>query len=255
MSPLVLLPIADDETRWSTIERYGEAGRREHGGKKTPADFSGSVHVAQADKGISVRLNGKAQYAWAESAFSPLDVDDVEAVADYLDAIFTVAFEDDRYCEAKYPDPLAFFGEPPDELRVLDIDAGDTFHLDYCVPDTVVGVDPETGALIRSTSGGFINDDRPQLRSLAKLAWQWYSRTRKALSFRTKTITSELRIGDYVSQVNETYNVNTVNTVITRIELDVPYSEGEKPDDPTFSVQTGFAEFDPLAVVPEGSDQ
>lgn len=251
MTPLVLFPTAADPNRWTTIERYGEAGYSEHSNRNTASDFSGSVSVAPGDNGISIRIHGKPQHVIALSTFSPLDVDNIKPVADYLDAIFTVAFADDRYCQEQYP-VQGFVGVVSDGIRVLDIDAGDKFRLDYCVPDTVVGVNFETGELIRSTSGGFIRDDRPQLYSLARLAYEWYAHIRKAITFRTRAITSALRVGDFVSQVNETHNVHEVNTIITKIEIDFPYSEGERPEPPTFSVQTGFASFDPLAAIPEG---
>ncbi len=244
--PLAIFKIPGTE-RYQRIERFGDIGKIEFSGRRIALDFSGEVQVVPGDRAVHVRIHGAPQHVIASADFTKLDgVDDNLHIVNFRDAVFTVAFADDRFCEATYPPDRP----ARDEVRVMVIEAGDRFLADWCVPGTVVDVDRETGELVRSDSGGWINDDQPQLASLAKLAFEWYGVTRRRLKFSTRTVTNALHIGDYVTRVNKERNIVDVGTVITGLAITIPVSESPTPEPPQLVVETDFAAFDPLATLP-----
>lgn len=246
--PFVLFPVPSEPERYSYIDRFGDLGALEHSQLRRAIDFSGHVSVAPGDNGIRIELHGAPQHMIAATDFAGgIATDEGFVICDYRDALFTVAFADDRHCLGSWPEHVLAVN---DEIRTLDIEAGDRYKQDWCVPQTVVGIDYETGELLRSTSGGWINDDRDQLVSLARLAWEWYSRRRKALSFRTRTITGAIRIGDYIAALNEQHNVHSIDSVVTEIVLEHPVTEGPMPEPPSLQITTSFGELDVLGLVP-----
>jgi len=130
------------------------------------------------------------------------------------------------------------------------IDTQDLYRLDYLVPDTVVRVDGTTGALVRA-GGGYLRDDREQLRRLATMAYQWYSQRRTALEFSTAQVRGDLWLGDLVTEIGdqsiEGGHQQDVFSVVTSIALALPPGTvSTPPPAPRIHFTTAFGELDPL---------
>lgn len=174
----------------------------------------------------------------------------------------TICYEDDRFCESIYP-PKVLIGL--DNVRVLRVDAGKDYRLDWVQPETVVDLDEE-GNAVTSSSGGYIRDDRLGLEEIARRAYGFYGVIRGILkmSMDYRNTASGIRLGRLVSKIrNGSENLavfefdppdwqpkyDVVDSVITEIRVDFPYAESETPIDrigrPKMSIQTSFGELDP----------
>lgn len=192
----------------------------------------------------------------------PMDIDNEEVgKVDWRKMKATIAYEDDRFCESVYPPVIVGTVE---SVRVLRIDMGDDYKLDWVEKDTVIDIDA-TGNLVKS-NGGFIRDDRLELEEITRRAYGYYSSIRGKLTLKTDygNIASGLTLGRMISRVrngsldvepvdtnppNFQPNWRIVDTVITEIRVDLPYSESQTPIDrlgrPTMQIQTSFGELDP----------
>jgi hypothetical protein len=215
--------------------------------------WSARVDVA-GDGALMIDVDGE-QHWIAETDFTRLADLDPEPFADFRDMIVTASVEWSQFAEGAYPEEIPFQIDAPRELLIL---AGDTFRCDYVVPDTVVGIDAEDGTLER-TNGGYLQDDRTQLATIARQAYEWYSLIRKAITLETKIITGELQLGDFIVSLGDpalgaavvTEDVNSVLTAIkiTMQLLESPAESGGVPPPPSIRYETGYGELDPLAFV------
>ena len=249
----VLVPDPAVEDKYRYIDKQG-ALNTETTAWNEDRRWSAAVSIDDDGKSIRLSVHQKPRHILAGDDFSPQDFDMVLPAADWRDFIFTVAVEDDRYTEGRYPEDANL---PTDvqQLRQLRIDVGDDFRYDYLVPDTVVGIDVE-GNLLR-TNGGKVRDDRPQLNDIARMAFEWYSSRKQMLRFRTGQDSSEISLGVMVTEFVYSTDSNPpppedVNTVITEISKTWPLTEsedtsgGSEPDATMLMVETDFSELDPL---------
>lgn len=229
-------------------------------------DWSSTVRVVKDDTSFHIKLSGKdtRPHSIAKSTLLPLDVDEEdEGKVDWQKMIATIAYEGDRYCESVYPPEILGI---IDNLRVLRVDAGRDYKLDWVQPDTVVDIDAE-GQLVRSDSGGYIRDDRLELEDIARRAHGYYGVQRGILSLTSgyKDTGSGIRLGRMISKVrNGSVDVDAgdplagptyvplwrnVNSVITSIKVVIPYQESEAPvtelPPVTIAIKTAFGELDP----------
>lgn len=203
---------------------------------------------ADDPRAVMLEVIGGPQHAIAFTDFTPLAVDDEVGEWDWRNAILTVAIEDDRFAEGRFPaTPQSGF----DVTRTLVIEAGDGYRLDYVAPNTAVAVDPAFGTLKTST-GGFVRDDRPALRGIAELAWQWYSQERKAITYSTSAMqgSTVFELGYFILSVGaEEGDAQTqdVNSCITEIEIVSELGEGTSdPPPPRMTFRTAFGELDAM---------
>lgn len=121
--------------------------------------------------------------------------------------------------------------------RVLVIDVPDA-RLDYVLPETVVGV--ESGAIAKTTNGGYVRDDRERVRSIVNATAEWFGRVKRAVEFSYKQPRKLLAIGDLITSVEGESLQQDINTPVTSIS----YSLGNGNQSGETKIATGFAEVD-----------
>ena len=206
--------------------------------------FSISVQTQEDRPGLVLRVSGAAQHVFCTGDWSPIDEseeygDEAQSTYNWRDNLLaTVALDADWHFEERWPDQIA---GNPDVVRVMRINAGHRAQCHYVAPNTVVGL--EDGELQRTTTGGFVRDDRPQLKAIARTAWEWYGVTRRALSLTYKQVAGVFRAGDLICQIGKNETLQDIRTVITEVRIDLAKSEH---DIHRTHVRTQFAELDPM---------
>lgn len=188
--------------------------------KHSQNSWSLSCRPRATGPGLIVTVSGGPQHRIAKGVFDDIDARDEQPEIDYRDNLLvTVCAESDRHVEAIHPD--TFEGLNPDSLeRPLLIDVPDA-RLDYVVPETVLSLDDQ-GDLERTTAGGFLRDDRPRLKNIAQLAFEWYSVPRAAFEFRVQQLIRPVELGHLITEIGPAGDTDPVNTPITSITLDLP---------------------------------
>jgi len=253
LSPIVAIRLPEDAARWVQIERVGMSAHVETENKDTNKKWSGTVRVPPQSQALEIQISGQPQHVIAASDFSGQTEDPDLGDFDWQYMVCTVAIEDDRHAEGRYPaDGDLWPGAAVQGIRRMFIDAGAGFKRDYVVPGTVVGVDGTTGALKRSTTGGFVRDDTPALERMARMAYEWYATRRAALRFSTSIITDAISLGDMITAIGDTTvtgnHQQSVNSVVTELRLDMPRGEGVQPPPHRIQYQTQYGQLDPLRV-------
>jgi len=260
LPPIVLTPLLDDTNFYVHVENVGIVRSAYYAGTGDDRNWSGSVIVEPDSRSIRVQVTGAPQHKIAKNEFSPVDSSDWAIDRwDWQDFIFTIAVEDERYCEAHYPHDEynnVKFPTGVDAARTLVINVGDGYRQDWVVKETVVGVDGTDGTLIRTTSGGYIRDDRQPMQDLARVAYEWYKDERIALEWTTsvykpfrETVDSNevgIRVGDMVTTVEAGTDQITANTVVTSIQIESPISADAQPGVPRITYATQYADLDPV---------
>lgn len=252
LKPLVLFRRGDwteAKPRYRHAESAGLAAELETAGMQAADTWSSRVHVDQKDGALWIEVSNDPQEVIAKTDFTRL-AEDPEVFADYRQMLATLAVPWSQHCSGIYPVEGTF---GLDTNRVLRIDAGDEFRCDYVVPDTVVALDTG-GQLVRTTTGGYVRDDRTLLTALAQLAWQWYGQVRRSLSFSTSLVNNALELGDFIVSTGDPdiegdVHVDEVNSVISQIRIVSPLSEGEGPLEPTppkIHYESAYGELDVL---------
>lgn len=235
--PLCLLKIEDlgggDLDRYSHIGFLASTsdldGEVDDGGW----NWAGHVQVLDNEAGLAVTITGAPQHIFASSDFAPRESDRPTEL-DYLDnLIVTVFLAADRHVAAHWP--LQPYLPAADVVRRVEIDLGDKAQLWYLPAGTVLGVD-ENCNLIHQPVSMWLKDDRPRMEDLARLAYEWYARERRALAITFKLLTDVMRVGMYIQTVGAGASLKTVNSVITQVIWDVENGRTE--------VQSSFAELD-----------
>ncbi len=154
--------------------------------------------------------------------------------------ICTVAAEADYFVTSNYP--VAPSGDP-DCLKVLHIDASQFCDLHYVAPLTIVGLNK--GALTRTETGGIIKDDRKLLEMISRVAYEWYSVKRQALTIGLRGALKPVEVGDLIVEIGNEDNGTdqAIRTVVTEIEINFARTESSIH---TTKIQTQWAEFDVL---------
>lgn len=236
LRPMAFLKIPGDTDRYGRLDRLHDSSplARLAGGP----DWSITMRMQQNTPGVILQVSGAPQHVIATTDFAGTDPIDEETVElDYLDnLICTVCLEADEYATGKYPEDEAgiLFETIADTIRVLHIDAGEQYRLDYLVPGTVYDVDD--GELVKGTSGGFMRDDRQQLERIARLAYEWYKRPREAFDLEWQDVNGQFELGHLITQIGSAETEREVNTLITEVRYDLVRGATR--------VRTSFAEMD-----------
>lgn len=238
--------------RWQNVEDIGRKAELETEDPDEIEGWSVEVIVPQRDRGIRLHVHGEPRHIIAKTDFTGQPEDMIRGDNDYRDMICTLSVTEDRHAVGLYP-PEVFVDAATDFVRTKVIDAGDAFRQDYVCPETVVDIDND-GALVRS-DGGFVRDDTSVLKAVATVAWEWYGRDRKVLSLTTDILTSEITIGDMVSQIGDDTvpgegNNIFIGTVVTEVRIATRRHTGDgEPDPPRMQITTGWGELDPLQLL------
>lgn len=236
LRPQVFFKIPDQTTRWIEASQIGKLGKEETGQKQNHK-MSVRVEVPVRDKAILLEVNGP-QHAIAFADFSKLTVDPHCGEWDWQTAVFTIALEDDRHCEGKWPDD-ASLAVHTGELRRAVIDVGNEYRTDYIAPHTVLSVNKNDGTLVECTAGGYFQDDRKTLEAKAKLAHSYYSQGRSVLALSCDRPHNCLLLGDYIATTS--LEMDDVGSIVTQLTLRIPASQEERI---LFDLETAHAELD-----------
>lgn len=248
--PIVLVNLPEDTDKYQYVEKVGAAAQLEDtADEDSNRRWSASVKVIPDSLDFEIRVSGQPQHIIAKNHFTPLTDDEEEGTYDYDDFLITLAIECGRRCLASYPEILPL----TDAIRTLYLDAGDGYKLDYVAPGTVVGLDPTTQEPLRSDNGGFVRDDRPALARAARLAYAWYSQTRKSLTLSSLRISKGIWLGDLILSTGDPalpvpgdVHVEQINSCVTDITVEIPLAQGLEPGLPSIQWTTAFGELDPL---------
>jgi hypothetical protein len=202
-------------------------------------DFSCSIRPQERALGIWVKASGGGE--WGQEAIAKTDFTQLEGIdriappLDWREMAVTVALDLDSRVEGAWPPLTEFQGQTIEVARVLVIDLGDHYRLDYVAPQTVKGcVD---GELQREDMGGYYRDDRQKLQDIARLVYEWYARDRKALTLVLRDIALPAGVGTILTTVNRAGEQIDVYTPVTSIHVDLVGG--------VTTLQTDFAELDP----------
>lgn len=234
MPALGIMQVATSTDRWQLIDKLTNC---EFAGS-TPVsdpvgDGFGSYHLRmqQSMPGVLLQANGGLAHTTALNHWNFSDpgteASGTEPELDYSTLRVTVTAEADSYAEGKFPADADLPADVP--LETLIIDAGDHYRLDYLAPNTIVGTDNGTPIL---AIGGRIRDDRAELETLAKMAFQWYGTERTPLKVTFKNIKNVFRLGMMINHIGSGATQVNVNTVVTAIT----YEFHQDPENPTCSM-------------------
>ena len=231
----------ENEDRWTPIDDVGAAAALEQFYSTNCRRWSAEITPLDDRLGVEIRVDGEAQHVLAADEFALRNDFIYGSVSWESSLIVTVCVEEPREAEVRYPadDDVTEYGEL---IRRIRIEAPQ-YELIYVVPNTVVGVDEETQALIR-TNGGWLVDDRPELRLLAQRTYEWHRLPRYAVSLSTGWIDGAVQIGRYITSITDPSGTYPVNSVISEITLDFPVSQSVRHQRATMTIATAFAELD-----------
>lgn len=239
----------DDDVSADPVERFARVDK-----SATPEQLSANV-IAKHWQGstmpletqLGVEINVGKQWLLAKEDFDAAEqtLDGnlmgiyLREALDWRTLRVTGMMEADEHIEAAYPsevpDPEA--GDTP---RILVIDVGDRCRLDYVAPGTWVGL--RDGVPLKSTTGGFVRDDRHILRSLARLAGAWYLTERRAFHLVYRQVRKYVDPGDLIVTISQGGSPIEVNAQVTRVRYDL--------ESQTTTIETDFAELDLFSFVP-----
>ncbi len=250
-TPIVVMQLPDDSGKWMHIEKIGLQGDLPTTNTSDNKRWSAStrVNTREQDPAIYINVTGQPQHVIASTDFVPLSEDRDLGSYDWRNMAATVAVEEDRRVFGAWPDSRDLRLPELDAVRILRIQAGDAYRLDYMPVNTILGVDEESGALVKSNIPQWINDARDKLRNVAKLAYQWYGQQRRTVQLSTRRIFADIHVGDVVLSVERTAAEDIdVATVVSQITIEIPLTKGEQPSPPLMTLVTAYAELDPLRV-------
>lgn len=246
LRPFCLIRQAQDTTKWQFIDNPAETTAALGGISRRPA-WSARLRMQPDRLGFILDVQdsqpGGGQHRLARGGifWAGTDVDIPESeVYDILanGMLVTLYLYTDQYAQHIYPE-VPFVA--PDVIpQDLVIDFGDRFRCDYIVPWTIIGLEKDQTPAV--SLGGLLRDDRKELAALSRLAYEWYSRDRAALSITVNKITAApaFKVGDLITTLGTT-NPKTVNSVVTQVTYDLLSNK-------TF-VQTDYGELDVGALV------
>lgn len=222
----------------SELVASGEGGRR----------WNAQLSMQDAAPGIVLRPS-TLPHILAAADFDATQPSDVTADLDYTDGLLaTVSIVGDCFAEAAWPDWPVALPVLLDVAKILRVDVGEEFRLDYVAPGTIVDLDD--GEPVRSSSGGFVTDDRGVLQSFARIAYDWYANARHALNVTWRQLLPHreiadgaplaLGLGQLVTTIGAFQTEEAIDTPIVSMGWD--FLSGET------SIETELAQIDPAAL-------
>jgi hypothetical protein len=197
--------------------------------------WSASLKMQDHQPGFIIDVHSAWQHVIAKDEHEPaneLDQEQFPATSRWQNILVTVFMEADQQVEARYPANGSVTSA--DLKRPLVINVPNA-RLDYLAPDTVIGLNP--GGTLKTSTGGYVRDDRTLLKDIARSAWGWYGQSRKALTVTQRNLICDLEIGQLITNIGLEGSPIAINSVVTRLDFDL--REG------TVTVQTQFGQFDP----------
>lgn len=219
LPPLIIANLPDDE-----VLPYQLIDQMITTEEDQPRGWSCNVAVADHDAALILRVSDGRQQLLALDDFATAAETDPEHDPTYQRGVnwqdfqATLTLLGDHRVSASVEINTA-----PDRPQKVVYIPTQNMRLDYVVPQTVVAV--EDGVLIRTTTGGYVRDDRVRLQQIADLAAAWYGRTRANIVLSVKTVDATFSVGVLVRSVGEIYDVPdfdpdfTLNEIIAMLAL------------------------------------
>lgn len=213
------------------------ADQAEEGGRQ----WSVQVRVMTSAAGLRLEVVGGQQHYIAEDLYvengTYEKIEEKHHAVGHTSWVATVYMQQQEHVAVVWPLSSETEKEGGDSKRVLEIKAPGA-HLDYLVPQTVVGVDhPLDGTSVYETAeGGWVRDNRDRMSTIGRLAWRYYGQVHNKLTLSWRSIAVPARIGWLVEKLSEHDLEHDVNTVVTSLEIDLQRQ--------TTRIQTSFAEMD-----------
>lgn len=250
LPPFAIIQVPQDDSKWAYLHKVGMTADTPNTIPEANRRWSARIRVNSRirEPAFHVDVTGQPQHVIASQDFDGLAEDRDLGDLDWRNMLATVAVEEDRRVYGAYPHIEQV--ESIDHVRVLRIDAGDQFRLDFMPYRTCLGISAR-GTPIFTTGPQWLNDDRAALYRVAKLAYEWYGTERRALRMVTKKITNGIDIGDLITSVStgpETSHELPINTVVTQVAIEFPMTDQARPAVAQMSFSTAFAQLDPLRV-------
>jgi hypothetical protein len=222
----------------SHVDLFYHIGRPNY--QLTPSPYENGLDV-----GLRLDVNGASQGILSNFT-TPL----ASVQLQFSTFIVTLALEEDRRCEFLYP-------EDPDDLPDLDavlelrLDVGDSYRRVDLKKGTVVGFD-HTGAYKVVPDDITLENDSEELGRIARLAYEWYNRTRSILRLASRRPTARLWPGVLVRNLNPALTpiAREVNTTITEISITLPTNPGVTPGAPRMEIVTSTGDVDFVRYTP-----
>ena len=190
--------------------------------------------VREDAPGLILRTVGRPQHYIAQDLYTANSSFEAIASGEGINSdkwLATVYMLQDAFATGVYPEK--------DDLPSLDLVrplllnvAG--AHADWIVAGTIVAT--AAGELKKTLNGGFLRDDRPKLRDIARMAFEWYGKQRRVLNLSFSGITTGFDIGQLVTNIGTGATLEEINTCITSITYDL---QGNKT-----TLHTQFGELD-----------
>lgn len=188
-----------------------------------PRTWTVSTRVMHDVPGVRLEVSGGRQHFIASDLYVPngdyeeiRDIDRAIDSADWLATVYLIGT--DRIIGA-WPVELPDVDTP----RVFRVD-GSGYYFDTIVPGTVVDVKPDesTGEPeYVETEGGILRDHRAALLDEARRVYEWVGKPRKILDIELQSASVLIPVGTLYTTINGTGGVQTVNSVVTSVEIDL----------------------------------
>lgn len=234
---LIHMADPDDVAKWVDTRVNGLKGEAHTLGQRPQ---SLSVSAETSGRSLALTLDGAPNHAIAGGSFTKLPVDTI----DYGGLVYstmrvTVAIEEDRFCEGKFPSTPA----TADVVRRLIVELGEGYRQIYIVPDTVTGID--AAGAEKKSDGGYLVDDSGKLAAIAQIIAAGVVLTRKRVSWQSKRRISAVAVGDMIL----TAAGATVNAPVTSIRIYAPESTSGPATGSYQAFETYRGSTDPLGML------
>ena len=157
---------------------------------------------------------------------------------DYLELGFTASFELDEPISVTEVTGLPSLDGVTREKVFMVPEA----RLDFLMPNTILGVSDDKQGLTTSPNSYItLRDDSAKLRTIAAMAFAWYSKERRKISWRYNLLETLAILGSMVDEISDDHHSTAVNTPITRIRWSYPKS---LTDHGSITLYTDFIELD-----------
>ena len=202
--------------------------------------WSATMRPQETTPGFILDVHGAPQHVIAKDTFTACDaVDEADYTPelDWRNFYFTICVEFHEYAEGRWPanPPNGINGERDNILMIR----APHKRADYLAPDTVIDIDKE-GAIVQ-TNGGWIQDDRTALKSIAKSAYEWYSTPRAAVEIMQHNLVADangtaIHVGKLLSVISRPNTAVEVNGIVNKMVFDLRNGN--------LSLSTTYTEFD-----------
>jgi hypothetical protein len=206
LRPLAFLPIYDrsnqlvawsDATKAKVSDAFDEL--RQRGGLDVDCSLQMHDHqmgLSLIPHGVSHQIERNSLWDGTDPTIGTSHIN--KGQTNYQKAYFTLYAQAPHRVRVIWPEtPEDYIG---DLRSTLVIRLGDAARVDVLTEGTVLDVD-EQRALQTVKSRKAIRDDRPLMLAVARTAWLWYGRQRKALELQFKRIIGQFALGQLVTRL------------------------------------------------------